>query len=311
MHRLYALVLLLALLAAGAGEARTAARADAEALDPRLAGFPELEIRLTEERIEAPARVAAGRTLVIEENLGAEPGHAFILRVPDDVPEAELAAALAARTSAAEATPEWFWRSTLVGNPDCAAPDGGRAVALVDLVPGRYLVGDPYRPGSEYARLEVGEGGDAADRPEPAADVVAGMHEMAFDMPAELVAGRQVWQVQNTGAALHEIAVMPVPAGATTEQVVAALGAALAAEAAGESFEDQGAPADLGPAWMGWEVELVAGVGATSPTRSVWAQIDLAPGTYAAVCFVPDPATFTPHAMMGMIEVFTVAAPAA
>jgi hypothetical protein len=34
--------------------------------------------------------------------------------------------------------------------------------------------------------------------------------------------------------------------------------------------------------------------------------LDLAPGTYIALCFVPDEETGVPHALMGMVQVFTV-----
>src|SRR3712207_5379865 len=87
------LLIFVALVAAG-GVGRSAAVASegGAGLDPRLAGYPELLIRLTEERIEATPRVAAGRTLVIEENLTTEaPGHVFLARVPDDVTEDEVA----------------------------------------------------------------------------------------------------------------------------------------------------------------------------------------------------------------------------
>lgn len=121
---------------------------------------------------------------------------------------------------------------------------------------------------------------------------------MAFEMPAFVPTGRQIWRVDNTGAALREIAIVPVPAGATAERAAAAVVA---------TFEGKPAPAAFGPAWTGWRANLVAGVGATSPGLSISAQVDLAPGTHAAVCFVPDPATGTPHLMMGMTEIFTAA----
>ena len=38
-----------------------------------------------------------------------------------------------------------------------------------------------------------------------------------------------------------------------------------------------------------------------------WLAFDLAPGTYAAVCFIPDQDTGMPHVMLGMVEIFTVA----
>ena len=44
-----------------------------------------------------------------------------------------------------------------------------------------------------------------------------------------------------------------------------------------------------------------------SAGKSMWIEFDLAPGTYAAVCFFPDLETGMPHAAMGMVQVFTVA----
>jgi hypothetical protein len=308
MDRISALIVAVALLLGAATGVHANAPYKNADLDARLTGYPEFVIRLGEDRIEAPARAIAGRTLVVEENPGAEEGHAFMLRIPDDVTEATVQAVVSSADSAAQETPEWFWRATFAGNPDRAAPGGGRAVALVDLVPGRYLVGDPFRPASEYARVEVvAETVAPATKAEgPDAAVVAAMHEMAFDLPKEVHSGRQIWRVDNTGGMPHEIALLPVPAGATADDVKTAIGA-LMADGAPDATPAAGDPlAKLGAAWACWHGEAIAGVGATSPSRSVWAQIDLAPGTYAAVCFVPDPATFTPHLMMGMTSIFTV-----
>lgn len=302
------LILLLALLALTAPGARAAhGRAGDAELDPRLAGFPEVVVRLTADGIETPARVAAGRTLLVEENHDAAPGHAFVLRVPDDVAEADVAAALAPDAPPMlAATPDWFWRATFVGNADRATPNGGRAVGLVDLEPGRYVAGDPYRPVSQFARFEVsGEAAPAGT--EPAADVAATLTEMTIGLPATVPTGPHLWRVENIGGMLHELAILPVPAGATVDQVQAALATALAGEVAGGVFEEQAAPAELGAAWAGWRPDLVAGVGVLSNGRPVAAQIDLAPGSYAAVCFIPLPQTGERHLAMGMTTLFTVA----
>ena len=40
--------------------------------------------------------------------------------------------------------------------------------------------------------------------------------------------------------------------------------------------------------------------------QTMWLPIDLKAGTYAAVCFVTDPSNGKPHAMEGMLKVFTV-----
>ena len=48
------------------------------------------------------------------------------------------------------------------------------------------------------------------------------------------------------------------------------------------------------------------GAAAIAPGSTHWVELHLVPGTYAALCFVPDIETGMPHALMGMITVFTV-----
>ncbi len=275
------------------------------ALDPRLAGYPELTIRLTEDGIEAPASAPAGRTLLVEHNDENYPGHAFVLRIPDDVLDSAILEALAG-PAVAEETPEWFWRAEFLGNGDRALP-GRPAVALVDLIPGRYLVGDPFRPSDQFARFEVTAPASTADAAsDPDADVIAELFEMGFALPDGVPAGRKVWEIRNTGAMLHEVAIFPVPTGATAEQVTAAVSAELEVEFGGDPARARATIDALGPDWKNWSADLVAGVGVLSPQRSSWTQFDLEPGTYGAVCFVPEPISMTPHLMMGMTDVFRV-----
>lgn len=276
------------------------------ALDPRLTGYPELTIRLTEDGIEAPASAPAGRTLLVEHNDENYPGHAFVLRIPDDVLDSAILEALAG-PAVAEETPEWFWRAEFLGNGDRALP-GRPAVALVDLIPGRYLVGDPFRPTDQFARFEVTAPASTADAAsDPDADVIAELFEMGFALPDDVPAGRKVWEIRNTGAMLHEIAIFPVPAGATTEQVTAAVSAELEVEFGGDPARARATIDALGPDWKNWSADLIAGVGVLSSQRSSWTQFDLEPGTYGAVCFVPEPTSMTPHLMLGMTDVFQVA----
>jgi hypothetical protein len=278
------------------------------AIDPRLADYPQLVIELNEERIEAPAAVAAGPTLLIEENPIEGPGHAFVLRVPDDVSDADLAASLG-NAAPVEETPEWFWRAAFLGNGDRAAA-GRPGIALVNLQPGRYVAGDPYRPASEFAVFEA-TGDGSSELPAIATDGEADLFEMGFNLPEQIEAGRQVWEITNTGAMLHELAIMPVPAGATQEQVETAITAELEAEFGGDPAAARATIDGLGAEWKGWRGEhgLVAGVGVLSPQGTSYAQFDFAPGTYGVVCYVPEPNSMTPHVMFGMTAVFTVEEP--
>src|SRR5687768_1242331 len=95
MHRFRTLAFIVPMIATSVLGAVAGAESSTGDLDPRLAGYPEFTVRLTEERIETPASAVAGPTLIIQEQTVDEPGHAFVFRVPDDVPDAEIADALA------------------------------------------------------------------------------------------------------------------------------------------------------------------------------------------------------------------------
>ena len=41
--------------------------------------------------------------------------------------------------------------------------------------------------------------------------------------------------------------------------------------------------------------------------QTIWSEFDLDPGTYAVICFILDHETGRPHAVDGMVTVFTVA----
>lgn len=305
---MYRFLFFLSLLACTAAVAGVSSSRAADTIDPRLAGFPELRFRLTAERIEAPAEVTAGQILLIEESEEADAGHAFVFRVPDEISDDELAAMLAGGESAAEETPAWFFEASFVGNGDRALPNRP-AVALVELKPGRYIIGDPFRAPTEYAQFEAvaDTTTDYVAPAMPTPDVAIDLFEMGFNIPDDLVAGRQLWQVTNTGAMLHEIALFRVPSGVSPETVVKAVIAGGDAAFGGElTPEVLAAIHSVGPEWTGWTLKLAGGVGVLSPQADSLAQLDLEPGTYAAVCFIPGP-DGTPHFMSGMTTVFKVA----
>lgn len=292
----------LTLLAAFTGEP-----AAMPAIDARLLGYPTVTVRLTDDAILAPEEVAAGPTVLIVENEESGPGHAFVFRVPDDVSDAELASTLSSGTVAEEA-PDWFWTADFLGNADRATREQP-SVALVGVEPGRYVVGDPFRPVTEFAQFTAPAPALAATNlPEP--DLSIELFEMGFSLPEQIVGGPQLWQIRNTGGMLHELAIFPVPAGATPQQVQDAVSAELQAEFGGDPAEARATIDALGAEWVGWSSDLVAGVGVLSPQAATLAQVNLEPGAYGAVCFIPEPNSDIPHLMMGMTDVFEVTAPA-
>lgn len=109
--------------------------------------------------------------------------------------------------------------------------------------------------------------------------------EYAFDVPAEVAGGVVEMRFTNTGGFPHEFAFARIEEGKTQADVEAVI-------------ESEDEPPD-------W-VQDVAGVPALSPGESVTVTRTLEPGSYAFLCFFPDPEG-TPHAALGMYEVFTIA----
>jgi hypothetical protein len=95
----------------------------------------------------------------------------------------------------------------------------------------------------------------------------------------------------------HEVAILPVPTGASAETTTEAL----------ITWFDGGDLTAIGPEWEEWTPIEAGGVGVTSPGQTVWVALDLVPGTYAAVCFFPG-GTGQPHILDGMVRVFPVGA---
>ena len=287
-------VVLLALLGAG-GVAGGAVAQDATpaAADSLLAGmgYPELLIEVDDQdTIRVSDEVPAGRTLLTLANLGQESWHGLLLRLPAGVTLAALEAATP-EPGQEDAPPPWLFEADYPGFPG-ETPGGQRSRAVVDLVPGEYLiVEDTFQP-----FVVVGDAATPAAGADPAVDGTVRLFDFNFELPDALAPGRQVWAVTNTGPQPHELLLVRSPMPVEAEQVVGLL--------TNEGEDEEATPTGGGPSFA--DLEPVGGMGWLSPGATAWAEVDLEPGTYVALCFVPDPATGMPHAAMGMVAVFTV-----
>ena len=291
MHRLSLFVLVLALVLSGpAGIAAQNATPDTSDSALAALGYPELLVRVNGDTFEMPeTTVPAGRTLVRLENLGEESWHGFMLQVPQGVTDEQVVADLGPD---AEAPPPWLFEAIYPGFPGETLP-GQTNLALVDLSPGRYIVlGDTVQPFEV-----VGDAATPGATSEAEGSIVDGtvnLFDFNFEFPDTIAAGRQLWAVTNTGDQPHELLLARSPEPVTTEQVMELM--------AGES--EEATPTGGGPSFA--DFEPVGGIGWLSPGLTAWTEVDLAPGTYAAFCFVFDPETGLPHVAMGMVAVFTV-----
>lgn len=296
MRRLSLIIVLLTLVMTGpAGIAAQDAIPTPSRSSLATLGYPELLVRMNGDAFEMPeTTVAAGRTLVRLENVGEESWHGFMLRVPEDVTDEQVIADLGPE---AEAPPAWLFTATYPGFPGETLP-GQTNLALVDLMPGRYVVlGDTVQP------FEVmGDAATPLATPEADVPIVDGtvrLFDFNFEFPDAIGPGRQLWAVTNTGEQPHELLLARSPEPVTTEQVLELMA----------SESEEATPTGGGPSFG--DLEPVGGMGWLSPGMTAWTEVDLTPGTYVALCFVFDPETGLPHVAMGMVAVFTVAESAA
>ena len=178
---------------------------------------------------------------------------------------------------------------TLYGGSEVAPGESGSF--WLDMLPGSYVVvefSEAGPPSVEAFDVEDTDG-EVAEGPET--NVTVAMVDFAFGVPLTQQAGEQVWRLMNVGNQWHEMGVFKVDEGTTIEQVQELLMAAFGSE-------DENAELPFEPAFF-W-----APMG---PDATAWVTVDLEPGSYAVVCFLPDLlGDFSPHVMKGMIQIFTV-----
>lgn len=301
---LYKITVVLAFvgLAAGAASPATAQgmpvdTAQSEELIDTL-GYPEIQIVAGPDGVTAPATLEAGLHLV---TLSApEPYVAYVdfMQPPAGMSDAEALELAQAAAKDDLAQSGWVY----AGGNNTFEP-GVPVKFIVDLAPGEYrIAASYYELGSEdevmqLVPLTVTEGATPAAADRPDAEVTLEMtDELAYTVsPDPVPAGPQVWEIANTGEHhAHHAVVFRVPEGVTADAIVADFVSLMS-----------GTP-PAGPPLIA-QFTHVGYAALQSGGQTTWIELDLAPGTYAVICFIIDPATGMPHVVNGMVTTFTVA----
>ena len=214
---------------------------------------------------------------------------AVFAELPDDVTADEYVATFL------EAPAATVDESQLQGGLQFVEPGHGQGVTVL-LEPGRYLLwcalpgpgpGESHLAHGMWTELTVegrssnGRGLDAI----PSAGTIE-LIDWAFDAPDTLRSGA-VYTVVNSGTQTHEIGMAALVDDATRDDVLAFL--------SGE------VPPGGPPPFTD-----LTGTGLLSPGASQTLNIDVPPGRYVLVCYIPDPHDGQPHFMKGMIQVVDV-----
>lgn len=243
-----------------------------------------ITVRASEFAFSAPKSVPAGTITFHMVNTGKQLHHVSIIKLLDGKTVADYVAAM----KNPGPPPAW---SVEVGGPNAAVP-GGTSDATVTLEPGQYaLVCFVPSPGEMAPHLMKGMITGMSVTPssvpsaEPAADLNIRLSDYKFALSRPVTAGRHVIRVTNDAAQPHEVLFVKLPPGQTAAKVAEWVEAG-----------QKGAP----PAMP---------IGGSSPLakgRSTTLSMDLTPGSYGMICFLPDAKDGKPHSVHGMTTQFEV-----
>lgn len=164
------------------------------------------------------------------------------------------------------------------------AKPGETVTTHIKLEPGTYVIeATPNEAGDDYFHsvLTVTAGEDLA-APETNLNLVMVDHHFSF--PATLEAGEQRWQVSNMGEQVHFAVLFKLAEGATADDLM--------------SFMASGPPPiDMSASYTGL-------IQAVSSGESFYVDVNLPPGNYVAICFLPDMESEKIHLELGMMSSF-------
>jgi len=253
------------------------------------AGAPaEVHFTAKDFAFDGPDTISSGWTTVVLHNNGPTLHHPLLLRLTEGKTLADLRAAVSEMKPGEMLPPSWAVPAGGVNPPD----PGADTRAILNIEPGDYAVvcivdvpdHIPHMMKGMISGLTVTPStGPAAV--EPTADLTINLVDFAFVPEAPLTAGKHIVKVVNMGTQPHELEVIKLAEGKTMD--------------------------DLGHWGMTFEGPLpgssLGGAAPMAPGQVEYVPLDLTPGNYAMLCFVPDPAKDNMlHLAEGMALPFTI-----
>ncbi len=271
-------VVLSALAACGGADRKPAENAAATA----VVAPPVITITAKDFAYEMPDTVTGGVVTIKLVNKGAELHHVQFLRLSDGKKFADLMADM--KTAKPTDPPPPFVHD--VAGPNSPVP-GGESSITTTLEPGDYAVlcfidTPDHVPhvmkGMAHPLTVIAPTGPAA--PLPTADVTVTMTDYAWDIAPALTAGKHTLKLTNTAAQSHEMFLAKLDSGKTADDLAKW----------GQTYK--GAP----PAMP------IGGISGMAKGGEAYLSVDLAPGEYVLICFLPDAKDGKPHLAHGMIK---------
>jgi hypothetical protein len=229
-----------------------------------------------------PDTIQSGLTKLVLVNEGPTIHHAQLIRLEEGKTVADLETAL----KVAGPPPAW---AVDVGGPN--APIVGASSSTVQqLEPGNYAVicfvdlpdKVPHFAKGMVKGFVVTPGTSNAAAPTPTVTMTIADYSFATD--TALTAGRQMVKVVNNGPQSHEVTVIKLDSAKTLDDFMK-----FAQTYKGEL-----------PA------HPVGGITSVKAGTTNYFEVNLSPGNYVLICFVPDTKDGKPHFAHGMVQQFTI-----
>jgi hypothetical protein len=245
------------------------------------AEIPGFTIEFNSEGISIPQELSAGLTTLNFDNQTEAPVAPILARLNEEVTMEQFIEVIS--TEGPEAAIPLV---SLLGGTEIA-PEQSFAITF-DFAPGNHLLLEFNSEVPAIQPFVVVEAEEAVEAELEEAAVPVIMADYLFSMPLEIEAGVQTWYIENGGEQWHEMSIARVEPGTTVDQIMAAF----MAEESGEQPEIV--------------VEETFFFAPVSAGEYVQFELELEPGTYFVVCFLPSFEDGQPHIMHGMYQFITV-----
>ena len=263
----------------GASDSAVAAKPDLTS-QPAFAGANVVTVTATEYKFDAPAAIPAGLTTIRLVSQGRELHHVQLIKLEDGKTLEDFVRA----AKASGPPPKW---AVDAGGPNPPRPGGGVAEITERLEPGNYVIacfvpsadGTPHIAKGMLRPLTVTPA-TGTSAPEPTADVVMTLKDYSFELSTPLTPGRHIIRIDNAGPQSHELVLARLAPGKTAGDLAA------------------WAEKMVGPP----PAEPLGGVSGIRTGGHAYMVVDLAPGDYGFLCFVPDAKDGKPHVAHGMVK---------
>jgi uncharacterized cupredoxin-like copper-binding protein len=242
-------------------------------------------VTATDYALAAPDTLREGAVTFRLTNQGKEFHHLWVIRLEQGKTMDDLVAAF----KTGGGFPAW---ARSMGGPNAPRPEGGEANATLVLAAGRYVLacgipspdGMPHFMKGMMRPLTVVPGPDGAAVPR--ADLTMSLRDYSFVLSGTPAPGRRVIEVRNDGDQAHEVELVQLAPGKSVHDVLAWV------------EKPAGPPPGL----------PLGGVSPLARGGVASFEVELAPGRYGMICFLPDVKDGKAHHEHGMIQEFEVPA---